>query len=186
MNRPFSRLTRSSGGICDDIAVKPTRSAKATVTSAKPSAIRFSPPRSRLAIGAGKHVQQQLLVLAVLVLDDDILGVDLVDHAVERRAQRADLIAGANRHFGTIVAGGKARHAGGKLAQRREQRARQPGAGQDHHQQRDRAGDHQVLPQLVDRCERLVSVDLGDQRPFGAWNCERPPMRQGSAHRDSR
>ena len=54
VNSPFSRVTTSAGGISDDIAVKPTRSAKATVTSAKPSAMPCSPPRSRLAIGAGR------------------------------------------------------------------------------------------------------------------------------------
>ena len=46
-------MTTSAGGISDDMAVKPTMSAKATVTSAKPSAMPCSPPRSRLAIGAG-------------------------------------------------------------------------------------------------------------------------------------
>ena len=54
VNRPFSKATTLAGGISDDIAVKPTRSAKATVTSAKPSAMPCSPPRSRLAIGAGR------------------------------------------------------------------------------------------------------------------------------------
>lgn len=54
VNSPFSRVTTSAGGICDDMAVKPTMSAKATVTSAKPSAMFFSPPRSRLAIGPGR------------------------------------------------------------------------------------------------------------------------------------
>jgi len=54
VNRPFSRVTTSAGGISDERAVNPTRSAKATVTSAKPSAIPCSPPRSRLAIGAGR------------------------------------------------------------------------------------------------------------------------------------
>ena len=53
VNSPFSRLTTLVGGICEDIAVKPTMSAKATVTSAKPSAMFFSPPRNRLAIGPG-------------------------------------------------------------------------------------------------------------------------------------
>jgi hypothetical protein len=54
VNKPFRRVTTSAGGISDDIAVNPTRSATATVTSAKPPAMPFSPPRSRLAIGAGR------------------------------------------------------------------------------------------------------------------------------------
>ena len=52
----------------------------------------------------------------------------------------------------------------------------------DHHQQREAADDHQVAPQLVDRRERLGGVDLGDQRPFGAGNRQRPP---GGERRDA-
>ena len=141
-----------------------------------------SPPRRRLAIGRRQHVQQQLLVLAVLVLDLDVLAVQLLDHAVERRAQGADLVARAHRHLGAVVAGREARHAGGELAQRPEQRARQPGAGHDHDQQREAAHDQQVALQLVDRREGLGRIDLGDQRPLDAGDRQRPP---GGERRDA-
>ena len=111
-------------------AVKPTRSAKATVTSAKPSAMPCSPPRSRLAIGAGRTLSSSSSFSRFLFSMTTFFSLHLVDHAVEGRAELADLVARADRHLGAVVAGGKARHAGGELAQRPEQRARQPGAGQ--------------------------------------------------------
>ena len=52
----------------------------------------------------------------------------------------------------------------------------------DHDQQGEAADDRQVLPQLVDRRERLRSVDLGDQRPLGAGNRKWPP---GGERRDT-
>src|SRR5882762_3216172 len=124
VNRPFSRETTLAGGMSDDMAVKPTRSAKATVTSAKPSAMPCSPPRRRLAIGAGRTLQQ-LLVLAVLVLDLNVLPADVVDHAVEGQAKLADLVARAHRDMDLGVARREAPHAGGELAQRPQERARQ-------------------------------------------------------------
>ena len=123
-------------------AVKPTMSAKATVTSAKPSAMPCSPPRSRLAIGAGRTFSSSSSFSRFLLSISMFLPLQLLDHAVERRAQRADLVARAHRHRGAVVAGREARHAGGQLAQRPEQRARQPGAGHDHGQQREAADDH--------------------------------------------
>ena len=102
-----------------------------------------------------QHVEQQLLVLAVLVLDDDVLGADLVDHAVEGEAELADLVARAHRHLGVVVAGGEAADAGGQLGQRPEQRTRQPRADHEHHQQGESA-DHHADPAAAARPARRL------------------------------
>lgn len=47
-----------------------------------------------------QDVQQQLLILAVFVLDDDILFTQFLDHSVESCAQLADLVA---RGTGTLA-----------------------------------------------------------------------------------
>ena len=70
-----------------------------------------------------QDVQQQFLVLAILVLDHDILFAQILDHAVEGRAELADLVARADRHARPVVAGSEAFHPGSELAQRSEQRA---------------------------------------------------------------
>ena len=73
--------------------MKPTRSANATVTSAKPSAMLCSPPRRRLAIGAGSTFSSSSSFSRFLASITIVLGVDLVDHAVEGDAELADLVA---------------------------------------------------------------------------------------------
>ena len=70
-----------------------------------------------------QHVQQQLLVLAVLGLDQIVLRMDLIDHAVEGGAELADLVGGAGGDLDVVVPGGEAAHAGGQLDQRAGQRA---------------------------------------------------------------
>src|SRR5215207_8277657 len=113
---PLRNVTTSCGGISDVSAVKPTKSANATVTSANPSAILASPPRSRFAIGR-QNVEQQLLVLAILVLNDFVFLAEILDHPVEREAELANLVARADGHLGGVVACSETPYSGGKLAQ---------------------------------------------------------------------
>jgi hypothetical protein len=143
--------TTSAGGMSDDMAVKPTMSAKATVTSAKPSAMPCSPPRRRLAIGAGRTFSSSSSFSRFLLSMTTFFSLMLVDHAVEGETKLADLVARAHRHVGRGVARREAPHAGGELAQWPQERARQPGAGHDHDQKGDRAHDHEVALELADR-----------------------------------
>ena len=83
-------------------------SANATVTSAKPSAMPCSPPRRRLAIGAGSTFSSSSSFSRFLLSMTTFFSLQLVDHAVEGRAELADLVARAHRHLGVVVAGGEA------------------------------------------------------------------------------
>ena len=89
-----------------------------------------------------------------------------------------DLVARAHRHMGIEIAGRETAHAGGELAQRTEQRARQPRAGHDHHEEGDRPHDQEIPLEAINRREGLRGVDLGNERPLDPGNPDRPPRSQ--------
>ncbi len=124
--------------------------------------------RGRRPEPAGQGVTGEVAAVLVLL-------VDLVDHAVEGKAELADLVARTHGDVGVVVAGGEAADAGGELAQGAEQRARQPGAGHDHHQQCHDAHDDEIALEPLHRREGLRGVDLGNQRPLDARYTHRPP-----------
>ena len=146
------------------------------MTSAKPSAMPCSPPRSRLAIGAGRTLSSSSSFSRFLFSITTFFSRS--SSTMPLKAEQSWPISSRVRTgtLGAVVAGGEAPHAGGELAQRPEQRARQPGGGQ--RPPPAAPGRPTIIRsrcEPVDRREGLGAVDLGDQRPLDAGNRERSP-----------
>ena len=122
-----------------------------------------------------QDVQQQLLVLPVLLLDHVVLGMDLVDHAVEGDAELADLVARPRRDLDVVVAGREAPDACRQVGKGAGERTRQPRADRDHGGQREAADEEEVVLQVHDRRKGFGGVDLRNDSPLHARNRERAP-----------
>ena len=175
VNRPFSRVDdvvrrhlRGHGGEAHQVG-EGHRDLGEAVGDALLAAAQPVGDRRR------QDVQQQLLVLAVLVLDDDVLLADVVDHAVEGGAELADLVARAHRHVGPVSPAAKRRTPA--VSSRSG-----PSSERDSQAPVTITTSSAMAPTImrsrcepVDRREGLRGVDLGDQRPFHAGDRERPP-----------
>ena len=175
VNSPLSNVTTSCGGISDDSCGEADQVGEGDRDLGEAVGDPCSPPRSRLAIGAGRTLSSSSSFSRFLFSMTTFFSRS--SSTMPLKAEHSWPISSRVRTgtLGAVVAGSEALHPGGELAQRPEQRARKPGGGGDHHEQRQSADDHQIAAQLVDRREGLGGVDLGDERPLDAGNRERSP-----------
>jgi len=127
-----------------------------------------------------EHAEEQSFILLILLIHQLRLGLQALHHAVERLPQLPELIFRLQIGNACQLPRGHLAGAVDELLHRLHEQMGQ-GHGQQGHQQNQQGHhDHDLAPELIDRCVGLRKIHLGEDHPLQPLDVQRG---KGTEHR---